>query len=146
VGDLALLKDVAAVALLRGDGSVLLQHRDLKPGLNHSGLWVLPGGHRENSETIEECAKREFFEETAYRCTKLHWLLRRPVQTDIGDYYQLTVFWLHYDGIQQLQCLEGQDLRFIDRAMVETLPAPDFLVDLWDRAIAAEKLHHERGT
>ena len=138
------MTDVAAVALLRDNDSVLLQHRDNKPELNHAGLWVLPGGHREPSETIEQCAKREFLEETAYRCTDLHWLLWRNVETDKGNHYRLTVFWAWYDETQPVRCLEGQDLRFIKRAHASTLPSPKFLVDLWDRSIIAARSHHER--
>ena len=34
---------VSTVFLLREDGSALLQLRDVKPGLRHSGMWVPPG-------------------------------------------------------------------------------------------------------
>ena len=57
---------VAAVFLIRPDGSVLLQHRDDKPGLRHANMWVPPGGHCEPGETPRECAQREFLEETCY--------------------------------------------------------------------------------
>ncbi len=135
---------MAAVALLRNDGSVLLQHRDNKPGLNHAGLWVLPGGHREPGETIEQCARREFVEETAYWCADLHWLLSRDVQTDLGDRYRLTVFWSRYDDMQPVKCFEGQDLRFVERVVALELPAPEFLVELWDRSITAAQTYRAR--
>jgi 8-oxo-dGTP pyrophosphatase MutT (NUDIX family) len=63
---------VGGIVLLRGDGAALLQHRDDKPGLPHAGLWVFPGGHCEAGEPIEACARREFFEETGYRCEDVH--------------------------------------------------------------------------
>ena len=43
---------VGAVMLIRKDGSVLMQHRDVKPGLRRSGMWVPPGGHAELNEDI----------------------------------------------------------------------------------------------
>ena len=139
----ASLTDVAAVALLRENNSVLLQHRDDKPGLNHAGLWVLPGGHREPSETIEQCARREFFEETAYQCKDLHWLLSCDVETDKGNQYQLAVFWALYDEKQPVRCLEGQDLKFVKREDASTLRQPEFLTDLWDRSIVAAQVQRE---
>lgn len=41
---------------------------------NHRGkiLWKLPGGTNENTETPEECARREVLEETGIDLNKLH--------------------------------------------------------------------------
>jgi 8-oxo-dGTP pyrophosphatase MutT (NUDIX family) len=39
---------VCGVVLLREDGAALLQHRDDIPGIADPGLWVFPGGHRED--------------------------------------------------------------------------------------------------
>ena len=62
-----LIDRVGAVFLLRKDGAALLQLRDEKPGLRHAGKWVPPGGHAEDWEKIEDCASREFYEETNYK-------------------------------------------------------------------------------
>ena len=55
---------VAAVVLLHPNESMLLQLRDDKPGLRDAGKWVPPGGHCEPGESMKECARREFSEET----------------------------------------------------------------------------------
>lgn len=101
--------EVAAIVLLREDGAALLQHRDDKPGLSHSGLWTPPGGHCKPGESIVACAHREFEEETAYRLADLH-VLAEIVDDQAEGFspYKLTVFWASYDGVQRIECREGQ--------------------------------------
>ena len=127
---------VTAVYLLRDDGAALLQHRDDKPGISYPGLWTPPGGHCEDGESVEECARRELHEETGYLCGALSWLrtLRSP---DASDPAELTVFWSRYDGVQPVTCYEGQDLRFLSRATAGSLAMPRYLVELWDAALVA---------
>ncbi len=50
------------IALICNDKIIAIQ-RDDKPGLRFAGMWDLPGGGRENTETPVETAKREVFEE-----------------------------------------------------------------------------------
>lgn len=128
--------DVALVILLRSDGAALLQHRDDIPGLPHAGLWAPPGGHREPGESLEECARREFLEETAYRLDALHPLLRVH---DVSEHHGvwLSLFWSQYDEVQQPICREGQGLAFHRREDVGTLDVPPYLIEVWDAALAA---------
>lgn len=133
------LPGVCGVVLLKGDAA-LLQLRDQKPGLEDAGLWVFPGGHQEAGETPEEAARREFLEETGYACDHLHalaWMRGRDVgyERDI----MLTFFWALYDGRQSLQCREGRDLRFMDRAEAARLASRPYLVTLWDQALEARR-------
>ena len=134
------LETVVAVVLLRDDGAALLQLRDDNPGLRHGGMWVMPGGHREGAESLEETGRREFLEETGYRCSELHWLLAFDNDHDRGwPTYRLAVFWGRYDGRQSVRCLEGQALKFVERQAVSSLPMPDYLIKIWDAAIAASR-------
>ena len=51
-------KIVGALFLFRKeDQSLLLQLRDEKPNLRHAGLWVPPGGHIEQGETLQQSAE-----------------------------------------------------------------------------------------
>ncbi|MCU0828816.1 MAG: NUDIX hydrolase [Tabrizicola sp.] len=54
---------VGAKAAFFCEGRVLTCQRDDLPGLPWPGLWDLPGGGREGSETAEACLLRELSEE-----------------------------------------------------------------------------------
>ena len=123
---------VSAVVLL-WDRSALLQHRDDKPGLRHAGMWVMPGGHCDPGETIEECARRELREETGYDCNDLRWLIAFDDEEDSDC--RCTMFWARYDEHQSICCMEGQALKFVPREEASRYPIPNFLLDLWDLAI-----------
>ena len=65
----------AKVALLCGD-RILTYQRDTRPGLPWPGLWDLPGGGRECSETAEQCLIREVWEEFGLHLDPRHLLWR----------------------------------------------------------------------
>jgi 8-oxo-dGTP pyrophosphatase MutT (NUDIX family) len=131
-------KVVAGIILLRGDGAALLQLRDDKPTIQDPGIWVVPGGHVEAGESPADGARREFLEETRYACSNPRLLASypsRPLGYD-GD-FDLVFFWDRYDGIQGIECREGQALRFVSRAEAESLPRRDYLTKVWDLALSA---------
>jgi 8-oxo-dGTP diphosphatase len=52
---------VGVGVILRRSGRVLLGCRR---GAHGAGTWQFPGGHLQYGESVEECARRELFEET----------------------------------------------------------------------------------
>lgn len=52
---------LTADCVLVSNGKILLTRRSIKPYKSH---WVLPGGHVEHKERVEEALKREVLEET----------------------------------------------------------------------------------
>jgi 8-oxo-dGTP diphosphatase len=52
---------VGVAVIVMKDEKILLGKRK---GSHGSGTWARPGGHLEFNESIEDCAKREVFEET----------------------------------------------------------------------------------
>ncbi len=130
---------VAAVILLREDGAALMQLRDYKRGLRNAGMWVPPGGHAEEDEDIKTCAKREFLEETDYNCQNLKYLTEFIDHVEGWPAYMLTFFWAYYDGIQQFKCLEGQDLKFINYRKASSYNIPEYLLQVWDKALEFSK-------
>jgi 8-oxo-dGTP pyrophosphatase MutT (NUDIX family) len=131
------ISQVAGVVLLRRDGSALLQLREEKPGLPDAGNWVFPGGHCDPDEPIADCARREFLEETTYRCEPLHYLTGFSPENDPRGRH-FTFFWHPFDGKQPLRCLEGVALEFVSR---DKCPpnTPEYLPRVWDLAIAAAR-------
>jgi 8-oxo-dGTP pyrophosphatase MutT (NUDIX family) len=128
------LSRVGAVFLLRDDGAALLQMRDDKPGLRNAAMLVPPGGHADPGEDMEACARREFWEETAYACGELHWLSSFVDEVPGWPPYELTVFWARYDGRQTFACREGQWLEFVRREDAPAYRSPAYLAELWDHA------------
>jgi transketolase len=122
---------VCGVVLLRDDGAALLQLRDDRSDINDPGLWVFPGGHVEPGESLEQGARREFLEETRYRCERLD-----PLVTLVAG-CPIAFFWARFDAAQRIQCCEGQALCFVTREEVEKLPRREYLTDVWDMALAA---------
>jgi 8-oxo-dGTP pyrophosphatase MutT (NUDIX family) len=129
------IRQVVGVVLLRDDGAALLQHRDDIPTISDPGLWVFPGGHVEQGETLREGAAREMEEETCYRCHNLRPLIRLEIEEGT-----LLFFWENYDKRQLVACREGQRLEFVDRRKVELLPKQSYLTHVFDLALAAQKL------
>jgi 8-oxo-dGTP pyrophosphatase MutT (NUDIX family) len=130
---------VAAIWIMRPDGSALLQHRDDKPEIRHAGLWVPPGGHADPGETMLECARRELREETEYEASDLRLLMTLDRTYDDGVAYQASIFWCLYDEMQTIVCHEGQELVFVKRTDATSHPMPVFLLDVWDAAALAAK-------
>lgn len=52
---------IGVAVIVIKNGTVLLGKRK---GSHGSGAWAFPGGHLEMNESIEDCARREVFEET----------------------------------------------------------------------------------
>lgn len=132
-------KTVCAVVLLNRKDEALLQLRDKKDGLSASGLWVFPGGHVESNESLNECAIREFFEETSYQCENLKYLLSIEDNFISNESKTLHIYYEIYDFNKKYVCLEGVSLEFLSLEMARKLKMPDYLLYIWNLAILANK-------
>ena len=66
---------------MRRDDKVLLIRRNTPPFKNY---WALIGGAKENSETFEDCAKRELKEEAGLEAENLRYLTEITVNNKLG--------------------------------------------------------------
>ena len=70
---------IGVAVIVIKNGHVLLGRRKNAHG---DGTWAFPGGHLEFNETIEECARREIFEETGITISNLRY---GPYTNDIFE-------------------------------------------------------------
>ena len=118
------MNKVALIAVVRNDGAVVLQHRDNIPGIDFPGLWCLPGGQVEEGETEETAALREFKEETGYAIDKMIPLGRLSRQIDPMNLLVIkewVLFIAKFDDKQEIKCLEGQEITFVEPNNFDTL-------------------------
>jgi len=73
-----------AAGLISREGRYLIARR--KSGVHLAGLWEFPGGKREAGETLEECLRRELWEELQVRVD-----LVSPFHTIRHEYAEQTV-------------------------------------------------------
>ena len=59
----------AGVAVIGYKGDKILLCKEFRMGVNHF-IYNLPAGHMEEGETVEECARRELYEETGLEITE----------------------------------------------------------------------------
>lgn len=118
------MRQYVGVILVKQDGFVLSQHRDNKPDILGSDTWCVVGGAREKKdEDLKIAAARELEEETSYKVDpdKLRELARDEYISEKGISIERTIFWGYYDGSQPIECHEGQEIRFISPAELNSL-------------------------
>jgi len=104
-----------------------MQLRDNKKNITHPNKWVFPGGHLRKKETKVNAAKREFFEETNYKCKKVEYLME--INLSMLDKNKLKIFYFlsKYKKGQKIICKEGQDLKFFSIRQALKLRTPKYL-------------------
>jgi 8-oxo-dGTP diphosphatase len=103
------------VILLNARGEILMQLRDDKPTITDPNCWAVPGGGQDPGESLEDAARREMLEETAYTLDDVELAHERDLDRGNGFIEHQAYFLSTYDGQQTLECHEGQRLEFIPR-------------------------------
>lgn len=73
--------NLSSTIIVRRDDAILLIKRNIPPFKNY---WALIGGAKENSETFEDCAKRELKEEVGLEVENLQYLIEITVNNELG--------------------------------------------------------------
>ncbi len=136
----------AAVILIKPDGSVLAQHRDNIPSILEPDKWGVVGGGKEESidKDLISTGTRELLEETDYviRPKDLYFLLKDNYMIGENLEVERTIFWAWYDECQQINCNEGQEIRFINPSEFERLDfardSENFLRKASEKAFSAD--------
>lgn len=119
------MRQYVGIALIKPDGSVLGQHRDNKPDILGPDTWCVIGGARDNAndKDLKAVVQRELEEETGYivPLQDLRFLARDSYNTEKGTPVQRTILWAWYDGMQPIECREGQEIRFVSPSELNQL-------------------------
>ena len=105
--------NVSVVFLFNLKNQVLLQLRDNDINIKHPNTWGPLGGHCNNNERTIDCAKREFYEESGYKCNDINFYEDYLIPYKNNTYHKVWVYWGIFDGKQEINCYEGQKIEFI---------------------------------
>lgn len=108
------IKLVCVVFLFNHPNKVLLQHRDNNKNINHPNIWGPPGGHCDINEKPFDCAMRELKEETGYTLNNINYHSTSSYTIDNQEPHIIMNFWSIYDNKQEINCFEGQEMKFIN--------------------------------
>jgi 8-oxo-dGTP diphosphatase len=122
--------NAASVALI-ADGQVLLIQRAFEP---LKGLWTLPGGRREAGEGIEDCGRREIFEELGLIARDLSHVIAMDVA---GGRFRLQVFATTEFAGEIAPSPEVDGWQWVTLPLDDALPVTPGLEDALRRALAA---------
>ena len=111
---------VVVAAVVEQDGRFLVTRR--LEGTHLSGLWEFPGGKCEPGETLEACLQREIQEELGVTAD-----VHEEVVTTEYDYPERTVrlHFLRCDLAGPPRAVLGQEMRWVTRVELRTLPLPE---------------------
>jgi 8-oxo-dGTP diphosphatase len=110
----------AVVGCVDDAGRILLVKQTAGP---FSGAWLLPGGHVERNELLEDAARRELFEETGYRVADLRAVARYEVRSvPVGRFHFLVHLFRggDIDGTPRPEA--GSEVRWADPREIDAHP------------------------
>lgn len=115
-------EELTTLCYLERDDKYLMMHRISKKNDINKDKWIGVGGHFEDNESPEECARREIYEETGFDIP-LEELQYRAVITfrsDKGDYELMSLFTAKCPEGEPKECDEGK-LEWVNKSDVYDL-------------------------
>ena len=111
---------VVAAAVIERGGSLLVTRR--LEGTHLEGRWEFPGGKCEPGESLHDCLIREIDEELAVDVTPGDTLL---VTTHAYPEKTVELHFIACDLIGEPEPQQGQQMQWIERSRLDTLPFPE---------------------
>lgn len=114
---------VAAAALVRADGRILMQQRPVAS--QHGGLWEFPGGKREAGESLTSCLARELAEELSITVapSAMHYCAAALVPRGDGGELLLALFVVD-SWTGDAAAAPGAALAWVEPEDIAALPMP----------------------
>ena len=113
---------VVAAALIRPDGTVLVQRRP--PGKQLEGLWEFPGGKIEPGESPEHALVRELAEELGIEVTAAALSPVTFASAPLADRHLVLMLFAVRDWRGEPQPLEADAIRWVDPRDMASLAMP----------------------
>ena len=131
---------VAAVALVRSDGRLLLAQRP--KGKAMAGLWEFPGGKVEAGESPQAALARELKEELGVAVTEADMQAFSFASHAYETFHLLMPVFLVRRWEGEIKALEGQQLAWVSAAEIRSYPAPEADLPLFEHFIDWSKAGH----
>ncbi|MBK8837910.1 MAG: (deoxy)nucleoside triphosphate pyrophosphohydrolase [Hyphomonadaceae bacterium] len=131
---------VAAVALVRSDGRLLLAQRP--KGKAMAGLWEFPGGKVEAGESPQVALARELKEELGVAVAEADMQAFSFASHAYETFHLLMPVFLVRRWQGEIKALEGQQLAWVSAAEIRSYPAPEADLPLFERFIDWSRAGH----
>ena len=119
-------ENLTTLCYLERDDKYLMLHRVSRENDINKGKWIGVGGHFEDNESPEECARREIFEETGFiiPISDLRFRALVTFVSDKGDYELMSLFTAKAPEGEPIKCDEGV-LEWVKKSDI-------FSLNLWE--------------
>ncbi len=131
---------VAAAALVRSDGRLLLAQRPM--GKSMAGLWEFPGGKVEAGETPQGALARELKEELGISVREADMSAFSFASHDYQKFFLLMPVFMIRTWEGEIDAREGQQVAWVSAEEIGSYPAPDADVPLFAQFIDWSKAGH----
>lgn len=129
-----------SLCYIEKDNCYLMLHRVKKENDYNKDKWIGIGGKFEETESPEDCVKREVFEETGLTLNSAEYRgIVTFVSTDKGQTYSefMHLFWSNDFSGELLECDEG-NLEWVEKSKMNDLPhweGDEIFLDLLDKKV-----------
>ena len=124
---------VAAVALIRRDGRLLLAQRP--KGKAMAGLWEFPGGKVEAGESPQGALARELMEELGIAVSEADMEAFSFASHAYEKFHLLMPVFIARRWEGEVEAREGQQLAWVSAAEIRSYPAPEADLPLFEQFI-----------